>query len=87
MSTTARARSRMAATTHAPTSALARIEAGRMLRSSAPWACIALLVCSTVLTLTGHPDGASAYYQELTRWTTYLSLGISLAAAPAFGPV
>ena len=44
MSTTTQARPRLATTGRAPLRALARIEAGRMLRSPAPWAGILLWV-------------------------------------------
>lgn len=85
MSTTTQARPRLATTTQAPMWALARVEAGRMLRSPAPWIGIALWAAATVLTLTSAPRWVSSQYMELTASITFLALGVSIAAAHAFG--
>lgn len=85
MSTTTQARPRLATTGPAPLRALARIEAGRMLRSPAPWIGIALWAASNAFTLTSAPRWVSSQYMELTASATFLCLGVSIAAAYAFG--
>ncbi len=85
MSTTTQARPRLATTGQAPMWALARIEAGRMLRSPAPWIGIALWAASNAFTLTSAPRWVSSQYMELTASATFLCLGVSMAAAYAFG--
>lgn len=84
MSTTTQARPRLATTGRAPLRALARIEAGRMLRSPAPWAGILLWVGANTLTLTQPALWVSSQYEELMTSATYLCLGVSVAAAYAF---
>ena len=85
MSTTTLARPRVATSSHSPLRALARIEAGRMLRHPAPWVGILLWAASNALTLTTAPRWPTSQYQELTYSMTYLCLGVSVATAYAFG--
>jgi hypothetical protein len=85
MSTTTQARPRLATAGQAPLRALARIEAGRMLRSPAPWVGILLWAGVNTLTLTQPASWVSSQYEELTTSATYLCLGVSVAAAYAFG--
>jgi hypothetical protein len=85
MSTTTQARPRLPTTTRAPMWALARVEAGRMLRSPAPWTGIALWTAFAALTLASAPQWVSSQYMELTASVTFLALGVSIASAYAFG--
>ncbi|GAA4409666.1 hypothetical protein GCM10023168_28600 [Fodinibacter luteus] len=85
MSTTTQASPRLATTPQAPMWALARVEAGRMLRSPAPWIGIALWAASNAFTLTSAPGWVSSQYMELTTSATFLALGVSIAVAYAFG--
>ena len=85
MSTTTQARPRLATTPRAPMRALARVEAGRMLRSPAPWVGIALWAVSNAFTLANAPRWVSSQYMELTASASFLCLGVSIAAAYAFG--
>lgn len=85
MSTTTLARPRVAMTDHAPFRALARIEAGRMLRHPAPWVGVLLWAGTNALTLTSPPRWPTAQYQELTVSMTFLLLGVSVASAYVFG--
>jgi hypothetical protein len=85
MSTPTEARPRLAAAPLAPLRALARIEAGRVLRHPAPWIGILLWAASNAFTLMSPPRWSTAQYSELTYSMTYLALGVSVATAYAFG--
>lgn len=85
MSTTTMARPRLATTERAPFVALARLEAGRMLRHPAPWVGIALWVAASLATLSSEPSWSSAQYQSLQASAVFLAAGVSVAAAYAAG--
>lgn len=85
MSTTAMARPRVATTHRRPLAALARIEAGRMLRHPAPWVGIVLWAGASYAVLASDDTWSSAYYQGLQASAVFLAAGVSVAAAYAAG--
>ena len=85
MSTITMARPRVATTPRRPFAALARLEAGRMLRHPAPWVGILLWVVASWSVLASEPTWSSAYYQGLQASAPFLAAGVSVAAAYAAG--
>lgn len=85
MNTTALARPRAATTVERPFAALARIEAGRMLRHPAPWLGIVLWLAASYATLASNPSWSTAQYQSLQASAVFLAAGVSVAAAYAAG--
>ena len=85
MTTTTMARPRLATTPRRPFAALARIEAGRMLRHPAPWLGILLWVAASYAVLASAPGWSSAQYQGLQASAVFLAAGVSVAAAYAAG--
>jgi hypothetical protein len=85
MTTTTMARPRVATTPRQPFAALARLEAGRMLRHPAPWAGILLWLGASTAALTSEPSFSSAQYQNLQASAVFLAAGVSVASAYAAG--
>jgi hypothetical protein len=85
MSTTTMARPRVATTARRPFAALARIEAGRMLRHPAPWVGILLWLGAEYAVLSSEPEWPSAQYQSLQASAVFLAAGVSIAVAYAAG--
>ncbi|HET7761295.1 MAG TPA: hypothetical protein VFL46_02975, partial [Phycicoccus sp.] len=75
----------MATTAGRPFAALARIEAGRMLRHPAPWIGILLWLGAEYAVLSSEPDWSSAQYQSLQASAVFLAAGVSIAVAYAAG--